>query len=70
MHVLWNACDFELQFNFTIAHVPGRMITAADFLCRLDLDSEEKAQLLIRDDIQTAPIDVHIQSSNVAEEEQ
>ena len=27
---LWNACDFVLQFNFTIAHVPGRMNTAAD----------------------------------------
>ena len=67
---LWNACDFVLQFNFTIAHVPGRMNTAADFLSRLDLDPKEKVQLLIRDDIQTTPIEVHIQSSNVAEEEQ
>ena len=67
---LWNACDFVLQFNFTIAHVPGRMNTAADFLSRLDLDPKEKIQLLIRDDIQTTPIEVHIQSSNVAEEEQ
>ena len=67
---LWNACDFVLQFNFTYAHVPGRMNTAADVLSRLDLDPKEKVQLLIRDDIQTAPIEVHIQSSNVAEEEQ
>ena len=67
---LWNACDFVLQFNFTIAQVPGRMNTAADFLSRLDLDPKEQVQLLIRDDIQTAPIEVHIQSSNVAEEEQ
>ena len=67
---LWNACDFVLQFNFTIAHVPGRMNTAADFLSRLDLDPKEKVQLLIRDDIQTTPIEVHIHSSNVAEEEQ
>ena len=29
---LWNACDFVLQFHFKIAHVPGRMNTAADFL--------------------------------------
>ena len=28
---LWNACDFVLQFNFTIAHNPGKMNTAADF---------------------------------------
>ena len=35
---LRNACDFVLQFSFTIAHVPGRINTAADFLFRLDLD--------------------------------
>ena len=46
------------------------MNTAADFLSRLDLDPKEKIQLLIRDDIQTSPIEVYIQSSNVAEEEQ
>ena len=28
---LWNACDFVLQFNFTIAHIPGKMNTAAVF---------------------------------------
>ena len=28
---LWNACDFVLQLNFTIAHIPGKMNTAADF---------------------------------------
>ena len=28
---LWNACDFVLQFNFTIAYNPGKMNTAADF---------------------------------------
>ena len=28
---LWNVCDFVLQFNFTIAHIPGQMNTAADF---------------------------------------
>ena len=46
------------------------MNTAADFLSRLDMNPKEKVRLLIRDDIQTAPIEVHIQSSNVAEEEQ
>ena len=46
------------------------MNTAADFLSRLDLDPKEKIQLLIKDDIQTSPIEVHILSSNVAEEEQ
>ena len=39
---LWNACDFVLQFNFTIAHNPGKMNTTADFLSRLEIDPSEK----------------------------
>ena len=38
---LWNACDFVLQFNFTIAHILGKMNTATDFLCRLEMDPNE-----------------------------
>ena len=43
---LWNACDFVLQFNFTIAHIPGKMNTAADFLSRLEMDPNEKKIIL------------------------
>ena len=39
---LWNACDFVLQFNFTIAHIPGKLNTAADFLSRSENDLIEK----------------------------
>ena len=67
---LCNACDFVLQFDFTIAHVPGKMNTAADFLSRLDLHPKDKVHLTIGDDIRTTPIQVNIQSSDVAEEEQ
>ena len=67
---LWNACDFVLQYNFKIAHVPGRMNTAADFLSRLDISPREKVLLQIREDIQTTPIQVNIQSSNIHEEDQ
>ena len=67
---LWNACDFVLQFHFTIAHVPGKMNTAADFLSRLDIQPKDKIHLTIRDDIRTTPIQVNNQSSDVAEEEQ
>ena len=28
---LWNACDYVIQFNFTIAHVPGKNNTTADY---------------------------------------
>ena len=68
--LLWNACDFVLQFHFKIAHVPGRMNTAADFLSRLDISPKEKVFLQIRQDIQTTPIQVNIQSSDNHEEDQ
>ena len=65
---LWNACDFVLQFNFTIAHIPGKMNTAADFLSRLEMDPNEK-KLKIREDIPTTPIEVNIESTGIAQEE-
>ena len=39
---LWNACDFVLQFNFTNAHIPGKMNTAAYFLSRLEMYPNKK----------------------------
>ena len=67
---LWNACDYVLQFNFKIAHIAGSVNTAADFLSRLERKVTEKIRLKIRDDIQTTPIEVTTNSSEVAEEEQ
>ena len=66
---LCNACDFVLQFNFTIAHIPGKMNTAADFLSRLEMDHNEKVILKIREDIPTKPIEVNIESTGIAQEE-
>ena len=65
---LWNACDFVLQFNFTIAHVPGKMNTAADFLSRLEMDPNEKIILKIREDIPTKTVEVNIKSTGIAQE--
>ena len=65
---LWNACDFVLQFQFTIAHIPGKMNTAADFLSRLEKDPNEKINLKIREDIPTKPIEVNIESTGIAQE--
>ena len=39
---LWNDCDFVLHFNFTFAHNPGKMNTAAIFLSRLEMDPSKK----------------------------
>ena len=67
---LWNACDYVLQFKFRTMHVAGSQNTAADFPSRLELTPKEKVQLKLRDDIITAPIEVNLQSTDVADEEQ
>ena len=67
---LRNACDYVLQFKFRIMHVAGSQNTAADFLSRLELTPKEKVQLKLQDDILTSPIEVNLQSSDVADEEQ
>ena len=65
---LWNACDFVLQFKFTIAHIPGKMNTAADFLSRLEMDPNEKIVFKIREDIPTKPIEVNTETTGIAQE--
>ena len=67
---LWNACDFVIQFNFTIAHIPGKNNRAADYLSRMEMDPTEKLVLKIRADVETQPIEVNVQSAGVPEEEQ
>ena len=66
---LWNAYDFVVQFNFIIAHIPGKMNTAADFSYRLEMDPNEKIFLKIREDIATKPIEVNIEFTGIAQEE-
>ena len=66
---LWNPYDFALQFNFTIAHIPGKMNTAGDFSSRLEMHPNEKRILEIREDIPTKPIEVNIESTGIAQEE-
>ena len=67
---LWNACDYVIQFIFTIAHIPGKNNTAADYLSRLESSPKEKLILRIRELIPTTPTELHVQSAGVAEEEQ
>ena len=66
---LWNACDYVIQFNFTITHIPGKNNTAADYLSRLEVSPKEKLILRIREDIPLTPIELHVQSAGVTEEE-
>ena len=67
---LWNACDYVIQFNFVIAHIPGAQNTAADYLSRLEADPKDKLVMKIRKDVQTLPIEINVQSAGVSQEEQ
>ena len=66
---LWNAIDFVLQFSFTIAYIPGKMSTAADYFSDLEMDPNEKTTLKIREDIPTKSMEVNIESAGIAQEE-
>ena len=66
---LLNACDFVWQLNFTIANIPGKNNTAADFLSSLEIDPNEKIILNVREDIPTQPIELNIESTGIALEE-
>ena len=67
---LWNACDYVIQFNFKIAHIPGKNNTAADYLSRLEVCPKQKLILRIREDISTTSIELNVQSAGVIEEDQ
>ena len=59
-----------IQFNFVIAHIPGAQNTAADYLSRLEADPKDKLVMKIREDVQTLPIEINVQSAGVSQEEQ
>ena len=67
---LWIACDYVIQSNFVIAHIPGAQKTAADYLSRLEADPKDKLVMKIREDVQTLPIEINVQSAGVSQEEQ
>ena len=67
---LSSACDFVLQFNITIAHIPGKMNNAAGFFSRSEMDANEKFILIIREDIPTKPIEVNNESTGIAQGKQ
>ena len=66
----WKACHYVIQFNFVIAHIPGKNNTTADYLSRMEVDPKEKLFLKIREDVETRSNEVNIQSAGVAEEDQ
>ena len=68
--VHWNDCDYVIQFDFVIAHIPGKSNTAADYLFHMGIYPKEKLVLTIRADEETSPIEVKVQSAGVSEEEQ
>ena len=67
---LWNACDYVIQINFVIAHIPGAQNTAADYLSRLEAYPKDKLVMKIREDEQTVRIEINVQSAGVSQEDQ
>ena len=67
---LWNACDYVIQFNLVIADIPGAQKTAADNFSGLEADPKDKLVMKIREDVQTVPIEINVQSAGVSQEEQ
>ena len=63
----WIAFDYVIQFTFTIAHLPGKHNTAADYLSRLEICPKEKLISRTREDISTSPIELNVQSAGVTE---
>ena len=59
-----------ITFNVVIAHVPGAQNTAADYLTRLEADPKNKLVTKIREDVQTLPIEINVQSARISQEEQ
>ena len=51
-------------------HVAGTQNTAADFLSRIDLNPKERIELKLRNDITIRLIQINLQSTDVADEEQ
>ena len=58
-----------IQFNFVIAHIPGAQNTAADDLSHLEAYPKDKLVMKIREDVQTLPIEIKVQSAGVTQEE-
>ena len=51
-------------------NVAGTQNTAAEFLSRIDLNPKERVEVTIRNDSRIRPIQVNLQSTGVADEEQ
>ena len=60
------ACDYAIQFKFTIGHIPATNNTAADYL---EFFLKRKVIPRFRKDIPTTPIELNVQSAGVTAEE-
>ena len=66
---LRNACDFVLQSNFAIAHIPAKMNAAIKFLSRLETEPNGKIFLKIREDNTTKQIELKFEITGIAQEQ-
>ena len=57
---MWNYCDQVLQFDFVLTHVPGTEISAADYLSRLDINSQDRIHLQLNEEIRVCHVEIDL----------
>ena len=55
---LWNCLDRVLSFNIFLAHIPGKAISAADFLSRMQTDPSLSIQIKLTDNVPIREIEI------------
>ena len=60
---MWSACNYVIKFNFVNAHIPEAQNTAAHYLSLLETDPKEKLVMKFREDVQTLPTEINVQSA-------
>ena len=63
---LWNHIDFILQFNFMIAHIPGKANQASDYISRTITDPENQMRMTINNRIPTYDVIIDGLQPNLA----
>ena len=59
---LWNCLDRVLSFNILLAHIPGKVNSAADFLSRMQTDPNLTLQIKLTDHVPFCEIEIETEA--------
>ena len=60
---LWNCLDRVLSFNILLAHIPGKAISAADFLSRMQTDPNLTLRIKLTDQVPVREIEIETEAN-------